>query len=113
MLVTFWSHSQPFRKRGRYGVNMTGDPPKRTQKRLKVLRALRFQRVLSSNMDEIIESTERREGNWGLNVEDTCCPACGRPQPKVRVPRSVQEILWGGWSCPCGARLDKWGRFRQ
>jgi hypothetical protein len=31
----------------------------------------------------------------------------------VRVPKGMEETLWGGWTCPnCGCKVDKYGRER-
>jgi hypothetical protein len=48
---------------------------------------------------------------WGINLRPVSCPKCGTPMPRVRVPVSGSEALWGGATCPkCGCRMDKWGR---
>lgn len=51
---------------------------------------------------------------WGVNVKAVHCPHCNVPAPRMRIPKSLREFLWGGWTCPaCGARVDKWGRERE
>ena len=48
---------------------------------------------------------------WGINLRRVSCPKCGTPMPRVRIPTSTSETLWGGGTCPnCGCRMDKWGR---
>jgi hypothetical protein len=38
------------------------------------------------------------------------CPGCGRPLPKVRLPRSLRQALRGGHTCPhCGCVTDARG----
>ena len=39
------------------------------------------------------------------------CPVCGEALPQLRVPYTLRQILWGGWTCPnCGTKLDRLGR---
>jgi|SRR5271154_49885 len=48
---------------------------------------------------------------WGANTGDVFCPHCKAQLPSVRLPHSLRQELWGGWTCPtCGAEVDKWGR---
>jgi hypothetical protein len=50
---------------------------------------------------------------WGINVKAAHCPVCNTSVHRsgVRIPKSLGEFLWGGWTCSsCGARVDKWGR---
>jgi len=50
-------------------------------------------------------------GKWGINREPvTNCPRCGKPLPKVRMPRNRRQALWGGSTCSdCGCEMDKYG----
>ena len=72
----------------------------------------------------VFKGSKRKSGRWGLNINlskggqvksrniltEVKCPICGQELPKVRVPRSFKQILWGGWTCgKCGQRVDKWG----
>ena len=51
-----------------------------------------------------------RSGKMGINLKAVQCPSCGAPQPAVRVPRSLREVLWGGWTCSkCRCQMDKYG----
>jgi hypothetical protein len=57
-----------------------------------------------------LRDTIRRKGRWGVNLWGASCKKCGEPMPLVRVPRSLRQTLWGGWTCAeCGFELDKWG----
>jgi hypothetical protein len=39
------------------------------------------------------------------------CPVCKSPLPKVGMPTSLRQALWGGWTCPnCGCQVDWRGR---
>ncbi len=51
---------------------------------------------------------------WGINFKQVYCPRCGTKQPRIRLPRSLSEAMWGGNTCPkCGTKMDKWGRERS
>jgi hypothetical protein len=55
--------------------------------------------------------TEKPKSRWGINLKSVSCPACKEQMPVLRVPNSVHELMWGGWTCPkCGCRMDKWGK---
>jgi hypothetical protein len=46
-----------------------------------------------------------------LNLEAVHCPRCGQQLPALRVPATLRQLMWGGWTCPnCGCRMDKWGK---
>src|ERR1700690_2906223 len=48
---------------------------------------------------------------WGINRASVSCPNCNTPRATGRKPRSLSQIVWGGYTCPaCGADVDKWGR---
>lgn len=39
------------------------------------------------------------------------CPKCGAPVPVFRLPTSLRQVLWGGWTCRrCGCEVDRKGR---
>ncbi len=39
------------------------------------------------------------------------CPQCGLPRPRRRFPASINQFLWGGWTCKqCGCEVDSIGR---
>jgi hypothetical protein len=51
------------------------------------------------------------KNRWGINLGSVSCPRCNTVLPQVREPRSRQQSMWGGWTCPnCGIEVDKWGR---
>jgi hypothetical protein len=45
-----------------------------------------------------------------VNLKKTNCPDCGAEQPKVRKPKNLRQILWGGNTCQeCGCEMDRFG----
>lgn len=43
------------------------------------------------------------------------CPQCNNELPRVRVPTSLSEALWGGWTCEkCGTeiKVDFYGNIK-
>jgi hypothetical protein len=52
------------------------------------------------------------KGNWGIGpLFGLKCPRCGKRLPMIRKPASVEQMMWGGWTCPqCGCKVDKYGR---
>jgi hypothetical protein len=51
------------------------------------------------------------KNRWGVNLRRVECPDCGTVMGRVRVPTSVAQAIWGGYTCPaCKSELDKWGR---
>jgi hypothetical protein len=58
----------------------------------------------------VIRDTVRGKGRWGISTKPAACKKCGTPPPFIRKPASLQQALWGGWTCEeCGYELDKWG----
>jgi hypothetical protein len=52
----------------------------------------------------------QRKDKWGLNLEAVVCPFCGTPLRQIRLPRTMRQALWGGWTCArCGNEVDKHG----
>ena len=46
-----------------------------------------------------------------FNLKPVDCPNCGQRMPAIRMPDSVHQLMWGGWTCPnCGQKMDKWGK---
>ena len=38
------------------------------------------------------------------------CPRCDMVLPRFRIPRSLRQLWFGGWTCPyCGCEVDKLG----
>ena len=58
----------------------------------------------------VARDTRRRAGKWGINTQSAGCPRCNAAMPAVRMPRTFQQAMWGGWTCACGCEIDKWGR---
>lgn len=47
----------------------------------------------------------------GAAASRKTCPRCTATMPPLRRPASVQQMLWGGWTCPsCGCEMDRRGR---
>ena len=41
------------------------------------------------------------------------CPSCSREQPKMRKPNSVEQAMWGGFTCEgCGAEMNARGQLK-
>ena len=60
------------------------------------------------------EGKPKRRSRWGINLRKVHCPQCNERMPAIRVPDNLQQLLWGGWTCPsCGCRMDKWGEPLQ
>jgi hypothetical protein len=51
------------------------------------------------------------KNDWGINLDPIRCPRCNANLSKVKKPKSLHQILWGGGTCGvCGTVMDKWGR---
>jgi hypothetical protein len=75
-----------------------------------LVRVVALALVVFAGMMLVLYGTSVRN-RWGVNVKSTRCPRCNAPPPRFRIPNSLQEFLWGGWTCrACGTRVDKWGR---
>ncbi len=56
-------------------------------------------------------SEASNQGKFGINLGEVNCPSCREPMPGLRIPDGLQQLLWGGFTCPhCGCRMDKWGK---
>lgn len=43
-------------------------------------------------------------------VSTVKCPACATQQPGLRIPNSLRQTFWGGWTCAnCGTEIDRRG----
>lgn len=41
------------------------------------------------------------------------CPRCSARLPAIRMPRSLRQLLIGGWTCAgCKAEVTKWGEVK-
>ena len=48
---------------------------------------------------------------WTIDLAGPACPDCGRRPPVLRVPDSLRQALWGGWTCEeCGCVMDRVGK---
>ncbi len=55
----------------------------------------------------------RTQGRFGIGKLRAKCPRCATPLNAVRKPSSMDEALWGGWTCPnCGCKVDRYGKER-
>jgi hypothetical protein len=55
----------------------------------------------------------KRKSPWGITFSRKPCPRCGTMPPVVRVPKGLDETIFGGWTCSnCGCKVDKYGRER-
>ena len=74
---------------------------------------------------KVIQDSFRKSGKWGVRfrpfrkwnsnpisvLPDITCPKCGEDCPKIRLPKSIRQLLWGGVTCPnCNQEIDKWGK---
>lgn len=51
---------------------------------------------------------------FAMSRKPVKCPACGREQPKMRAPTSMEQAMWGGYTCEgCDANLDARGRLKN
>lgn len=42
------------------------------------------------------------------------CPSCGQQLPTFRKPKSLRQLLVGGWTCEeCGADVNARGKARR
>jgi hypothetical protein len=52
----------------------------------------------------------KNKSKWGINLIRITCPVCQTKQPMYRMPKSMQQMLWGGTTCfKCQTNLDKYG----
>ena len=66
--------------------------------------------LLGAGIVLLIYGTVTRN-RWGINLRRVTCSRCSTTTPTVRLPRSLSQALWGGWTCSsCGCGMDKWGR---
>ena len=58
----------------------------------------------------VLRDTARGKGRWRISPKSVNCPRCSEPTPQIRIPTSVRQTAWGGWTCArCGCEMDKWG----
>lgn len=50
---------------------------------------------------------------FAMSRKPVKCPSCGREQPKVRKPTSMEQAMWGGFTCAgCGAEMNARGKLK-
>ena len=50
---------------------------------------------------------------FAMSRKPVKCPSCGREQPKMRTPTSMNQAMWGGYTCQgCGAEMDARGKLK-
>lgn len=50
---------------------------------------------------------------FAMSRKQINCPSCGREIPKMRTPTSMNQAMWGGYTCQgCGAELDAGGKLK-
>ncbi len=51
---------------------------------------------------------------FAMSRKPVKCPSCGREQPKARQPDSLNQAMWGGYTCQgCGAEMDARGKLKN
>ena len=56
-----------------------------------------------------MSNTEHSE--LSINLKDVSCPKCNEKMPALRIPQNLQQLMWGGWTCPkCDYKMDKFGK---
>lgn len=56
------------------------------------------------------KTRDSKPSKWGINLNATNCPKCGQRMPAIRLPKNLEQMMWGGWTCPkCGCQVDRWG----
>ena len=55
--------------------------------------------------------TDRTKPAISINRNAVNCPRCNARQPKFRMPRSLCQFFFGGWTCErCNTEMDSFGR---
>jgi hypothetical protein len=56
----------------------------------------------------------KNKSKFGINLKRVYCPVCNTKQPIIRMPGSMDQMLYGGTTCPkCHTKLDKYGDVIQ
>lgn len=54
---------------------------------------------------------ESNQNKWGINLDKVLCPECGSKQPALRIPKNLEQLVYGGWICEnCSCKMDKHGK---
>jgi len=75
---------------------------------------MKFILLLLSALGAIIFfiQASKNKSKFGINLKRVYCPVCGTKQPVIRIPKNLDQTMYGGTTCPkCGAHLDKYGRI--
>jgi len=55
-----------------------------------------------------------KKGKMGINLSKTKCSKCDTVLPLIRRPKNLNQIIWGGCTCPnCGSELDNYGNEKN
>lgn len=53
---------------------------------------------------------EDKKNKWDINLDKVLCPVCGSKQPSLRIPKNLEQLMYGGWNCEnCSCKMDKNG----
>jgi hypothetical protein len=81
---------------------------------MNILLAIFFVFVFPAAVGWFIHHQTRTKGRFGIGPFKVDCPVCTTPQPFFRKPGSMQELMFGGYTCThCGCAIDKYGRPRM
>jgi hypothetical protein len=51
---------------------------------------------------------------FAMSRKPVKCPNCGREQPGMRTPTSMEQAMWGGYTCHgCGAEMNARGKLKS
>jgi len=57
-----------------------------------------------------VRKEKLNSSKWGINLKTIYCPVCKTKQNRVRIPKNMRQLLWGGCTCPnCKTEMDKFG----
>jgi hypothetical protein len=70
-----------------------------------------FSTIIGTIVGFIILQKWPQKGKTGVNFETVICPECQKEQPFYRLPSSLKQTLWGGYTCECGCEIDKYGNI--
>jgi hypothetical protein len=65
-----------------------------------------------ARLERAVQSVVRlRSLGMKITFAQQYCPVCGEALPRLRMPQTWRDTLWGGGTCPnCGTKLDRHGR---
>ena len=50
------------------------------------------------------------KSKWEVNFTKVVCPECGAKQPVFRIPKNLDQLMFGGGQCEkCSCKMDKHG----